>query len=799
MRKTIPLNFAWHYKPAFDEADRMSTVVDAAFALVDIPHANKELPYSHFDENEYQFVSVYRKSFPTPEIPENHRLFLRFYGVSVSCEIVLNQTIVGRHDGPYTPFSFDVTDGLNQEADNVLTVIVDSREIANVPPFGNVVDYLAYGGIYREVELEIRPALAIEHCFVRTYDHAVAAADEMILDVSCKFADVVPNATLRFELLKDGVSQHYYEKTEVSDKSIRVQAVAKNIERWDLDNPVLYELAVELVQDGLVVDRVKTRFGFRSFAFSPEGFVLNNKKVKLVGLNRHQSYPYVGYAMPSRIQAKDADLLKNELSANIVRTSHYMQSDAFLNRCDEIGLLVFEEIPGWQHIGDESFKKHSLDNLRAMITHHFNHPSIVLWGVRINESPDDHDFYVQTNELAHDLDDSRPTGGVRNFAGSELLEDVYTYNDFHHSGMNEGLSNPLKIAKGVVPYLVTEHNGHMFPTKKFDNEARRAEQARRHLKVLDDAFSYQQASGAIGWCFADYNTHVEFGSGDRICHHGVMDMFRIPKHAAYVYASQGDRVPVLHVASNMTMGEYPGTAIPPTELYTNCDSVKVYKNGEYLDQYYPDWMTYGHVPHAPVVIDDYVGNRIHEHETYPPKVADMIKAVMLAYTKHGIDLTPKAKLQIAKLALFHKVTVKDLMNLFGKYIGDWGSKGSVYRYVGFIGEEAVIEKTIGSSFQTVLSVLPDDTSLLHGHTYDATRIVVRVQNEYGIDLPYATQSITIETSPELAVIGPKVQALIGGSIGVYVRTTGVAGDAWVKIHAEGHASQTVSIQVKTIE
>jgi beta-galactosidase len=118
------------------------------------------------------------------------------------------------------------------------------------------------------------------------------------------------------------------------------------------------------------------------------------------------------------------------LHCNIVRTSHYPQSRHFLDRCDEIGLLVLEEIPGWQHIGDESWKQVAIDNVGRMIRRDWNHPSIVLWGVRINESPDDHNFYTRTNALAHALDDSRQTGGIRNFPESEFLEDVFTVNDF---------------------------------------------------------------------------------------------------------------------------------------------------------------------------------------------------------------------------------------------------------------------------------------------------------------------------------------------------------------------------------
>ena len=114
-------------------------------------------------------------------------------------------------------------------------------------------------------------------------------------------------------------------------------------------------------EDGTTVDRVTERTGFRTVLCKPDGFYLNGKKRKLVGLDRHQSYPYVGYAMPERAQKRDADILKSYLHVNTVRTSHYLQSEGFLSRCDEVGLLVFSEIPGWGYIGDEKFKEVSAD------------------------------------------------------------------------------------------------------------------------------------------------------------------------------------------------------------------------------------------------------------------------------------------------------------------------------------------------------------------------------------------------------------------------------------------------------
>ena len=140
-----------------------------------------------------------------------------------------------------------------------------------------------------------------------------------------------------------------------------------------------------------------------------------------------------------RGQEEDALILKNELGVNAVRTSHYPNSAHFINKCDEIGLLVFTEIPGWQHIGDKNWQDQAITNVKEMVIEYRNHPSIFIWGVRINESLDNDDFYTKTNNLCRKLDHTRPTGGVRNFKKSNLLEDVYTFNDFNHYGNKKGL------------------------------------------------------------------------------------------------------------------------------------------------------------------------------------------------------------------------------------------------------------------------------------------------------------------------------------------------------------------------
>lgn len=209
-------------------------------------------------------------------------------------------------------------------------------------------------------------------------------------------------------------------------------------------------------------------------------------------------------------------------------------------------MLVFTEFPGWQHIGDKAWKDIAVSNVKEMITEYRNHPSIILWGVRINESVDDDEFYTRTNALAHKLDSTRQTGGVRCNKKMSLLEDVYTYNDFSHTGNNPGCEPKENVTPDMdKAYFVSEYNGHMFPTKPYDSEEHMRDHLIRHAAVLDSVASHRDIAGSFGWCMFDYNTHKDFGSGDRICYHGVMDMFRNEKPAAYIYAAQSEKTGTL--------------------------------------------------------------------------------------------------------------------------------------------------------------------------------------------------------------------------------------------------------------
>ena len=634
MENRIYLNNDWQFTPEFSEKLLQPQVLDLPLEAVRLPHTCKELPYHYFSETEYQMLCGYRRVLFAPASWQGQRVLLTIDGAAHYAKVFLNGEQIGEHFSGYTAFTLDLSEKLRYGAENVLVVRLDSRENLNIPPFGFVIDYMTYGGLYRDVYLDIKAPTYIADVFVQPQISGELVSD-VTLSASC------PAGMVLRQYAQLGEQRVLVAQAPVTAETVRQTGTVKQVQLWEPDHPVLYRIETELVQADRVVDVHRVQTGFRSAQFRQDGFYLNGKKMKLRGLNRHQSYPYVGYAMPKSMQELDADILKQELGLNAVRTSHYPQSHDFLDRCDRIGLLVFTEIPGWQHIGDDAWKDQAVKNVEEMVLQYRNHPSIILWGVRINESADDDAFYSRTNALAHKLDPTRQTGGVRCIKKSSLLEDVYTYNEFVHDGAAPGCEPKARVTSDEnKPYLITEYNGHMFPTKAFDCEDHRVEHALRHARVLDAVASYEDICGSFGWCMADYNTHKDFGSGDRICYHGVMDMFRNPKPAAAVYACQQDRDVVLQVSSGMDIGEHPASRRGEVWIFSNADSVKMYKNGRLLKEYLPKNEKFPHLQASPILVDDYIGDALLEKENFPPKQAGMLKYALNHIALYGYNRLP---------------------------------------------------------------------------------------------------------------------------------------------------------------
>lgn len=791
----LNLNYDWKFLPQFDEEYLQENFKDDNFETVNIPHTVKEVPYNNFDEKIYQFVSCYRKSFDIPKSYDGKRLILEFEAVASYAQVYVNGKFAFEHKGGYTAFSGDITEFAKIGASNLVVVKVDSTERPEIPPFGRVIDYLVYGGIYREVYLYAKNDKYIKHIEISFAN--VLKAPELLVKLHLNEESDTPAYVRVLDCNGKLVDSYTMKSNNNRNGLVALQhKMSAKVELWDIDKPTLYTLEVDYAGDVYT-----EKFGFREATFTKNGFYLNGKPLKIRGLNRHQSYPYVGYAMPKQAQIDDADFLKYDLGLNLARTAHYPNSKHFLNRCDEIGLLVFTEIPGWQFVSEsEEWRNLCLQHVEEMIVENYNHPSIILWGVRINESDDCHDLYAKTNELAHKLDPSRQTGGVRCFPQSELLEDVYTFNDFTHSGNNMALMPKIIVTGLSKPLLITEYGGHMFPTKSFDIEKTRQENAIRHARVLNRAYARKNTCGAIGWCMSDYNTHKDFGSGDKICYHGVSDMFRMNKLSAYVYKSQQDNYPVLEVSSNMEIGDNAGGKVGDVYMFTNCDTVKLYKNGLHINTFNIAELAkksmFKALPHPPIILHDIIGNQLDKIKTFKGNKRDieLIKNFLLDIKKYGtLGSVFRHLFIILKLLLKYKQGIGDITMLFGQFVQGWGDESVEYLFEGIKGNKTMkISKS--SVKESHLSANAGKTQLVEGDTYDTCRIELRALSQTNTPLVYSNDVVNISCSDNLTIIGETSVALIGGQRAVWIKTNGKSGDGYVNIESSiGNSHITFNI------
>ena len=765
-----PLNFDWKYVGDYKDSYLKSLPKDAS--IINIPHTVKDVPYNYFSEEIYQKISTYEKCFDVDEDIKNKAIVIKFDGFMVKAKIYLNDKYLGEFASLYIPVEIDVSDVIKQK-DNRLLVVLDSHEDNNYPPFGFVVDYLTFGGIYREVNLFVHPKTYLNNIYVR---------GDMNGKVNIEY-DVIGDKDIK-------VKHEIYKDNQLVCSSDENEFVVPDISLWDINNPTLY--TCKTIIDG---ETYENKFGFRNAEFRNDGFYLNNNKLKLVGLNRHQSYPIKGYAMPKAMQVNDADTLKYDICVNVVRTSHYPQSEHFLSRCDEIGLLVINEIPGWQHLSkDNVWREHFYNNVRAMVKKERGHTALIAHGVRVDESVDDHELYTNANKIAHELDKYRQTIGVRNFKGSELLEDIYGYNDFSCGDLKHGLDKP-KTYKQNKPGLVTEYLGHMDPVKPTSDNKTKIEVALRHARVLNDNYMHKDLCGAIGWCMADYHTHTDFGSGDHICPHGVLDIYRNKKHSAYIYKADQDKVPFINVISNMKPGDVPAGVFEDIYIITNCDYVKLYKEGKYVASFYPNKKQFPNLKHPPILVDDLIGESFDDPRIPKKYHKKITKALTYAGTYGLGAIKLHHKLLLAFIMGVYKLKYEDVVNIWNEHVGSWGGKAKTYHFEGIIGDKVVATCDVGPSTKFFLKGDISKDVLVNEDTYDAARISLRYEDEHGKIAQYAPKIVHIETKGPIELVGDANQVLVNGQLSVYIFSKNEKGKASVKLTLEDQ-ELTYNLEVK---
>lgn len=737
----VPLNRGWRFGGKMSEGALRAEFDDAAFASVTLPHCVSRLSWQGWQPSVWQDVWIYRRHFTLPAEFANRRVFVDFEGVMNTATPSINGQVLPAHAGGYLPFHYEITSAL-KPGGNVLAVEVDSRW-NKVPPEGSPrgtisVDYLEPGGITRSVSLRAVPQIFISDVFAKPVD---VLQPSRRVNVTCAVdAGMVPDKPLQLRVeLMDG-SRRVASAARalklgaagVSEVSLTLENLG-DIKLWHVDSPQLYQVVATLELGDQPLHDYRTRIGFREARFDVDGFFLNGKRFRLFGLDRHEIYPYVGFAMPARVMRRDAEILRREFNCNAVRCSHYPQNPAFLDACDELGLLVWQETPGWQFLGDAAWKDLVVQNVQDMVRRDRNRPSVIIWGVRVNESWNDAELYQRTTAAAKALDDSRPMSGSmtpdsRKNWQSEWNEDVFAFDDYHSAPDGSvGIDEPLPD----VPYMLAETVGqYSYGTRGFNNKYRRAgdaalqiQQALYHAQAHDRAMNHTRMSGVIAWCGFDYSSQVNCFNVIKCP--GVADVFRIPKLGATFYQAQVSPAvrPVILPNFYWDLGSHtphgPGKG---ASIFSNCERLEIFVGGKRIAGVQPDRANYPHLE-------------------YPPFFC---------------DLTLDA--------------------------GTAGGKPEL-RIDGYVGSQVVLSRTFASdSSKDQLYLAVDDTEL-NGDGSDATRLVFKVVDQYGAERAYGGGDVHFE------VTGPGV--IVGDNPFLRLDECGGVAAVWLKTLENSHGKITV--------
>jgi beta-galactosidase len=525
--------------------------------------------------------------------------------------IYLNGVEIERHTGGYLPFYVNLTDDLNYGKENEILVRLDNRENPAIPPGKplNELDFLYYSGLYRNVSLYVTDKL---HITSPLESHAILGGgvitgvrdlsrDAATITVSVHVSndDRIPRSFHMKNTLLDAagldVASSRSELVELEpgqSRRLMTKMIVMQPALWSPDQPFLYTLQTELLSEKGVIDRRETRTGIRSVRITADrGLVLNGDTVKVTGTNRHQEYPYIGYALSDEASYRDAFKIR-EAGFNLVRCSHYPPSPAFLDACDEIGLMVIDAIPGWQFIGDSLFREASVRNTRQMCRRDRNHPSVIMWEASLNETPMPYGFLTRLHET---VKEELPYGNNYTCSWMDTICDVFIPARQHATaplywkGYDKG--KPLFISEYGDREYYAQNTG--FSQAEFSDLApgeRNSRQLRSagDRRMLQQAYNFQEAHndnlygpsfGDANWVMFDYNR----GNSPDIGASGIMDIFRIPKFAYWFYKSQKEEGPVCFIAHYNLPSS--GNTV---KVFSNADSVYLFRNDTLIAVQGPD-------------------------------------------------------------------------------------------------------------------------------------------------------------------------------------------------------------------
>jgi beta-galactosidase len=640
-RTVVNFNPGWRFLKADAAGAEKPGFDDSAWTAANLPHGLEILGANASGCRNYQGPAWYRKRFHVPPLASGQKVYVYFEAVMGKAVVWVNGQKVAQHFGGYLPFAAEISGQLRGDReDNVIAVRADNSDDPTYPPGKpqSDLDFTYLGGIYRDVYLiqtegvhvtltELSPTPAGGGVFVGTKE---INGRDASLEVRTEIANetgVARQLTLRTILEHaDGVELLRQEETlEVAAGACRqvAQALqARNAHLWHPDDPYLHFIRTEISEQGRVLDTLRTRFGIRLFEMrGKDGFYVNKRpfSARLNGVNRHQDYTYVGNALPNSGQWRDAKLLR-EGGCDIVRAAHYPPDPAFMDACDELGLLVTTANPGWQFFNDKEplFEQRLYEDTRNLVRRDRNRPAVLLWETVINETPEQPARVLQgMNQAAHR---EYPFPGM--FTVGDVAEARKGGLDFYYAGNEVGPAADCSEDKTKNSFRreygdgeqVDNFYSHNAPVRVPRDWGERALLGQALIRARDlneivygthpwYAGEPPTPAGHLGaalWCGIDHQRgyHPDPFWG------GLLDGLRVPRYSYYLFKSQyapDYKVPgiltgpMLYIAHELTQ-------ISPSDIviFSNCEEVRLH----WLDQAFgpqkPD-AGYPYLPHPPFI------------------------------------------------------------------------------------------------------------------------------------------------------------------------------------------------------
>ena len=602
-------------------------VPDSGWTDVLVPHTARLEP--RIVNDQWQGDALYRRDLDAESQWGGRTVRLRFEGAMGVARVYLNDRLIFEHQGGYLPFTIDLSEKLEYGKRNRLLVHLDNRDnpLAGPKPLQDL-DFNMYGGLYREVTLSVRDSLHITDevladrvagggIFV-TYPEV--SSGEAKVSVQTHIANRGPKSRrfrIEHELRRGGeiVSSLGSEELVLATGQSTDHRATLSVHRpdlWSPDSPSLYDLTTRVVSGGTAVDSRETRIGIRHIDISNRGFRINGEKMFLRGVNRHQEYPYVGYAISHNADYRDAKLIK-EAGFDYVRLSHYPHSRHFMRAADELGLVLVNAILGWQYYNPApAFSEHVVQTCRDLVRRDRNYPSVIAWECSLNESAMPPSLVGRLHQAVHE-----------EYPGTQAYSAGWTPDgyDIFIEARQHRLRHPGRPIPDK-PYLVSEYGDWEYYAQNagFNQDAwKNLEEAHRtsrqllahgERRLLQQATNVQEAHNdnlttpafADGyWVMFDYNR----GYADDLEASGLMSIERVPKPAWHFFRSQRDVDEVSDPAGGGAMvhiaNEWRHGSPRDVRIYSNCEEVELVLNGKSLGKQPPDRDRISqHLRHPPV-------------------------------------------------------------------------------------------------------------------------------------------------------------------------------------------------------